>query len=677
MKLSCEWLREYVKFKLSPQELAERLTAAGLPCEGLEQVGDDWVLSIEVPSNRPDCLGILGLAREVATVCREALVVPEAAPEKGRASAGSMVRVSVEDQELCPRYVARVITGVRVGPSPEWMQRRLAALGVRPINNVVDVTNYVLLETGQPLHAFDYEKVAGHAVTVRRARPKEKIALLGGVAKELDGADLVIADETGPVALAGIMGGERSEVGPGTANVLLESAVFLSTAVRRTCRRLALSTESSYRFERSTDWNGAEYASRRAAALIASLAGGSVASGAVDTGRETPKARQITVRYWRVDNLLGAHMEKHTIRRILLDLGLESVYESGEGVTFLVPSFRPDLSREVDLVEEVARHFGYERLPAATRIPVAIPARSPADEASREVRRRLAALAFCETVTTSILPREQGLAIRPWRSAREFQLTNPPRAGQDFLRQSLLPSLLEVRRVNQAARVRDVSVFDLGRAYLCRPDGSVDERRLLAALDDHAAAAADGPFGRLRLGLDAVLGAFGAGALLRVEPGDLPYMEPGESARLFLGDEFLGVMGRLSEKLRGLYDLRTRPAMWEINLDMLIARGRPMSGLIPLPKYPAVRRDVALVLDESASWSTVAAAVAAVPCPLRESIEFMSVYRGQPLEAGKKSLAFSVTYRSAERTLTDEEVNALHAELVKALTGKLGATLRA
>ncbi len=677
MKLSCEWLGEYVKSKLSPQELAGRLTAVGLPCEGLEQAGDDWVLEIEVPSNRPDCLGILGLAREVATVCGGTLEVPEAVPEKGRASVASMVRVTVEDQELCPRYVARAVSGVKVGPSPGWMQRRLAAMGVRPINNVVDVTNYVLLETGQPLHAFDYDKVAGHAITVRRSRPKEKIDLLGGVVKELDGSDLVIADESGPVALAGIMGGERSEVGPGTVNVLLESAAFLASGIRRTGRRLVLSTESSYRFERSTDWNGVEYASRRAAALIAQLAGGSVASGSVDTGREAPKPKQVTVRYWRVDNLLGAHMEKHVIRRILLDLGLESVYESGEGVTFLIPTFRPDLSREIDLVEEVARHFGYERLPAVTSIPVAVPRKSPADLAAAEVRRRLAGLAFCETVTTSIVPREQGLAIRPWRSSRELTLTNPPRTGQDFLRQSLLPSLLEVRRVNQAACVRDVSVFDLGRAYLCRPDGSVDERRLLAALDDHSEAAEDGPFGRLRLGLDAVLEVFGAAGELRVEPGELPYMEPGEGARLFLDDEFLGVMGRLAEKLRPLYELRTRPAMWEINLDALIARGRPLPRLEPLPRYPAVRRDVALVLDEGVSWSKVAAAVAGAPCPLRESVEFLSVFRGKSLEAGKKSLAFSVIYRAAERTLTDEEVNSLHAGLVEALTGRLGATLRA
>jgi len=677
MRLSCEWLREYVKCKLAPQELAARLTAVGLPCESLEAVGEDWVLSVEVPSNRPDCLGVLGLAREVATITREALAVPEAAPERGRASAGSLARVTVEDQELCPRYVARVVSGVKVAESPDWMQRRLAACGLRPINNVVDVTNYVLLETGQPLHAFDYDRVAGHAITVRRARPGEKLDLLGGAVKELGGSELVIADEAGPLALAGIMGGGRSEVSPGTTNVLLESAAFLAAGIRRTSRQLALATESSYRFERSTDWNGVEYASRRAAVLLSKLAGGSVASGSVDTGREAPKSRQITVRYWRVDNLLGVHMEKHLIRRILLDLGLESVYESGEGVTFLVPSFRPDLAREVDLVEEVARHYGYERLPAVTRMPAALPRRSPADLASKEVRRRLAALSFSETVTVSILEREPGLAIRPWRSAQELLLTNPPKAGQDFLRQSLLPSLLEVRRVNQAARVRDVAVFDLGRAYLCRPDGSVDERRLVAALEDRAGPDPDGPFGRLRLALDAVLAVFGSASELRVEPGEMPYLEPGESAKLFLGDEFLGVMGRLAEKLRPLFDLKTRPAMWEINLDLLIARGRPLPGLVPLPRFPAVRRDVALVLDEAVNWAQVAAAVAEAPCPVRESAEFLSLYRGEPLAAGKKSLACSVTYRAPDRTLTDEEVNAAHGELVKHLTGRLGAKLRA
>jgi phenylalanyl-tRNA synthetase beta chain len=677
MKLSCEWLREYVKFDLAPRELAERLTMVGLPCESLEQVGEDWVLAVEVPSNRPDCLGLLGLAREVATITGGEFIIPEAAPARGGTQAATLARVTVEDQELCPRYVARVVSGVKLAGSPDWMQRRLAALGLRPLSNVVDVTNYVLLETGQPLHAFDYDKVQGHAITVRRARHREPLELLGGQSLALDGSELVIADEAGPVALAGIMGGTRTEIGPATANILIESAAFLPAAIRRASRKLGLLTESSYRFERSTDWNGVEYASRRAAALMAQLAGGSVASGAIDTGRDAPKARQVMVRYWRVDKLLGAHMEKHAIRRTLLSLGLESIYESGEGVTFLMPSFRPDLNREIDLVEEVARHHGYEKLPARTALPVRIPERSAADRASAEVRARLAALGFSETVTVSILPREQGLAVRPWRSSRELTLTNPPRAGQDFLRQSLLPSLLEVRRVNQAAGTRDVSVFDLGHAYLCRPNGAVEERRLLAALDDQAEPEIDGHFGRLRLALEAALHAFGACPLLRIEPGELPYMEPGEGARLFLGEEFLGVMGRLAEKLRPLFDLKTRPAMFEVNLDLLIARGLARRTLAPLPRFPAIRRDVALVLDEAVNWAQVAAAIAEAECALREPPGFLSLYRGKQLPEGKKSLAFSVTYRSGERTLTDEEVNAAHAELVAHLAEKLNATLRA
>ncbi len=472
------------------------------------------------------------------------------------------------------------------------------------------------------------------------------------------------------------MGGARTEVGPDTTNVFLESASFLPAAVRRAGRKLGLATESSYRFERSVDWNGVEYASRRACALIAELAGGSVASGSIDVAAAAPKPRQVTVRYWRVDKLLGQRMEKHRIRGVLLDLGLESVYESGEGITLLVPSFRPDLAREVDLIEEAARHYGYERIPAETSLSVRLPARGAGEEACRRLRDRLTSMGLSETVTISILPREHGEAVRPWRSARPVLITNPPRAGQDVLRQSLLPSLLEVRRVNAAAGRGELSVFDLGRAYLARPDGSVDERRLLAALDDRAETEAEISFGRLRAALEAACGLFKDTENLRIEPSELPYLQPGESARVFLGSEFLGVTGRLNEKLRGLFDLRSRPTLLEIDLDLLVARGLARRGMRSLPRFPGIKRDVALVLDETVTWAQVAAAAAEVDCQLRQSVDFLNVYRGKQAGAGKKSVAFSVTYRAPDRTLTDAEVNDLHAGLVEHLTAKLGAALR-
>jgi phenylalanyl-tRNA synthetase beta chain len=675
MKVSLEWLKEYVDFDLGPRDLADRLTSVGLPCEGLEEVGGDPVLELEVPSNRPDCLGVLGVAREVAAALGKELRVPEVPAPDGRASAGSLAKLTVEDQDLCPRYVARVISGVKIGESPEWMQRRLTAVGMRPLNNVVDVTNYVLFEVGQPLHAFDLDLLAGGAIIVRRARSGESMELIDGSEVKLDGSELVIADEQGPVALAGVMGGSRTEVHSGTTNVLLESASFLPASIRRTSRRLGAVSESSYRFERSTDWGGVEYASRRAAALIGELAGGSVAAGSVEAAVPEPKPGQVTVRYWRVDKLLGRRMEKHAIRRILLNLGLESVYESGEGITVLVPSFRPDLVREIDLIEEVARHFGYDEIPAHTRLSVRLPRVGPGDQACRLLRERMVALGFSETVTISVLARKQGQAIGPWRSARPVLITNPPRAGQDLLRQSLLPSLLEVRRANQSAGCPELSVFDLGRAYLARPDGSVNERRLFAALDDRDGGAEES-FGRLRAVLEVTCSLFRGTENLRVVPSELPYMGAGESARIFLGEEFLGVMGRLNPDLRRLFDLRGCPALLEVDLETLISRGLSRGTYRALPRFPGIRRDVALILDEKVNWAEVSALVEEVPCELRQSVEFLNVYRGKQAGPGRKSLAFSVTYRSAERTLTDAEVNDLHSALVEHLTGKLGASLR-
>jgi phenylalanyl-tRNA synthetase beta chain len=674
MKVSLEWLKEYVDFDLDAGELAVKLTAVGLPCEGLEEIEGQQVLELEVPANRPDCLGLLGVAREVAAALNRDLTVPAAELDKGGASASSLAKVTVEDQELCPRYVARVINGVRIGPSPDWMQRRLAAVGLRPVNNVVDVTNYVLFEAGQPLHAFDLDLLGGNAIIVRRARPDETMELIDGTEARLDGTELVIADEQGAVALAGVMGGSRTEVHSGTANILLESASFQPRSIRRTARRLGVATESSYRFERSTDWNGVEYASRRAAALIAELAGGSVASGSVDAAAAEPKPQQVTVRYWRVDKLLGQRMEKHVIRRVLMDLGLESAYESGEGITLMIPSFRPDLAREIDLIEEVARHFGYDRIPEKTDLSVRLAEKHPTDDVQRWVRERLAGMGFSETVTLSVLSRDQGEAIAPWRSARPVLVTNPPRTGHDLLRQSLLPSLLEVRRINQAAGRAELSIFDLGRAYLARPDGSVDERRLLAALDERPGT--DGSFGRLRAGLESVCTLFRDTGELRIDPSELPYMQPGESARIFLGKEFLGVTGRLHSDLRKLFDLRTRPALLEVDLEMLIARGLARHQVRPLPRFPGVRRDVALILAEGTSWAKLAASVDEVECELREAVDFLNVYRGKQAGPGKKSVAFSVTYRAPDRTLTDAEVNDLHSKLVKHLTGRLKAKLR-
>ncbi len=676
MKVSLEWIKQYVDFDMSAKELAEKLTAVGLPCEELEQVGDDWVLELEVPSNRPDCLGMIGVAREVAAIVGADLAVPEAALEKGRTSTSALAKVIVEDQELCPRYVGRVISGVKIGESPEWMQRRLASVGLRPVNNVVDVTNYVLFETGQPLHAFDCDLINGNTIVVRRARPGEKMQLIDETEITLDGSELMIADERGAVALAGVMGGTRTEVNPGTVNVFLESACFLATAVRRAARKLGVASDSSYRFERAVDWNGVEYASRRACALIAELAGGAVASGSIDVAVAAPKPRQVTVRYWRVDKILGQRMEKQLIRHILLDLGTESVYESGEGITLLVPSFRPDLTREIDLIEEAARHYGYDHIPTETNLSVRLPTRTVGERAGQQLRGRLTCMGFSETVTISVLSREHAEAVRPWRSARPVIITNPPRTGQDVLRQSLLPSLLEVRRVNAAAGRSELSIFDLGRAYLARPDGSVDERRLLAALDDRPEAEVETGFGRLRAVLEAACGLFKDTAGLRIEPSELPYMQPGESARIFLGSEFLGVTGRLNEKLRGAFDLRSRPTLLEIDLELLIARGLSRGEMRPLPRFPGIKRDVALVLEEGVTWAQVTAAAEEVDCELRQSLDFLNVYRGKQAGAGRKSLALSVTYRAPDRTLTDAEVNDLHAGLVEHLTAKLGATLR-
>jgi phenylalanyl-tRNA synthetase beta chain len=621
--------------------------------------GADTVFDIEVTPNRPDWLSVIGIAREVSALTGNPLRLPEFSVQESDEPVEQFTSVTVEAPDLCPRYSARVIRGVKIGPSPAWLKQTLEKVGMRPVNSVVDATNYVMLESGHPLHAFDYNLLAEHRIVVRRAETGERFAAIDESKHELTGEMLVIADAQRAVAVAGIMGGKDSEINDATTDVLLESAYFSPVNVRRTSKKLGLSSESSYRFERGADIGAVVWASNRAAALIQQVAGGSIARGVVDALARPIEKRRVKCRYAQVNRLLGIEVPAETVKKIFVGLGLQVLegrapsrlplkrdghdpasagWPSNGYVEVEVPTFRVDLEREADLIEEVCRIYGVERIPA--NMQPATPAVSDFDakwDAIARVRQTLTALGFDEAMNQTLLP-EGGLKVQ-----------NPLSTEQTSLRPSLLPGMLANLRTNVSRHQFDVRLFEIGRVF-----------------------AADGTES-LRLAL-AVTG--------RRDPHS---WEPGaRDARLDYFDlkgalEALGVSAdiqQIAPAQARQYDLRDPVFVAECELEPVLASRREEKSFRELPKFPAVVRDMALIVDESTRHADILGAMEKNRNKLLERIEIFDIFTGGPVPPGKKSMAYSLTFRAADRTLTDAEVNEAHEQIKKQLKQALPCEIR-
>jgi len=695
--VTTDWLREYAPNELSPEALAERLASLGLAVDEIEDLGGGAArLTLDVTANRGDCWSVLGIARELAAKLGVALAKPELSFRESGPPVDESFSVAVEDPKGCPRYTARLVRGVRLGPSPDWMQRRLSAVGIRPISNVVDVTNYVMCEMGHPLHAFDASLLRGRRVVVRRARRGERLALIDGSSKELSPEDIVIADAEAPVALAGVMGGSGTEIRDSTRDVLLESACFDPVSIRRTSRRHGISTESSVRFEHGVDPAGVELASRRAARLLAECAGGEVAPGVVDSNPSAWTPREIRLRHARIARLLGCEVPREEAARILAALGLELLHEEADAATWRVPSWRQDLSVEADLIEEIARIRGYDNLRGEATMRVFPVTPNPVFEARRRARDLLTGLGYTEICGVSFFSAEKaafwcanGSGDSPIASAaawprgpqppQAYRLRNPVRSREDTLRTSLIPSLLAAKLANQNRGRRRVRLFEAAPVCVTWKD-EPDER--LALLDDGAEGEDESPETLLRR-------AKGAVELLveRLAGHREVGFGPVEATRLAglvlayqvsAAGEVIGMAGLLDESAAKAWDVLTRPAVLELDLAALARLGGRVPQMRPLPDYPAIVRDVALVVDEGTTWAEVrsAAAEAAGRWCRPDEIGFLSVYRGRPVPEGRKSVAFRVIYRADDRTLTDEDVRPIHEEYVRSLCARLHAELR-
>jgi phenylalanyl-tRNA synthetase beta chain len=653
----------------------------------LEEVLGDAILDLEITPNRPDCLGVLGVAREVAALTEQPLRLPVLAYPEGDPDVARQARVEILAPDLCLRYLASVVRHIRIDRSPFWLRSRLIAAGVRPINNVVDVTNYVMLEYGQPLHAFDYEALAGRRIVVRRAERGEDVRTLDGVLRSLGPEVLVIADAERPVAIAGVMGGLGSEVTDRTRTVLLESATFDRVSIRRACRALKLRTESSARFDKGLPPAIAATAVRRATALLTQVCGGEAARGVLDVYPAPRAAPEVTVTAAELRRTLGVELTVAQVRSVLERLGFEC-REEGRALVARPPEHRTDIRIPADLAEEVARLIGYDRIPT-TAMAGPLPAASPQPmyALAERIRDLLVACGLQEVITYSLVGRrllDKASRASGESGAGSLGLANPLTPDQTLLRTSLLPSLLESVAGNLRPDEAGPRLFEVGRVYLPR-DGDLPHERETLGL------AMAGPRGRKRWGepvgdldlfdlkgvVEELLERLQLSGARFERWRDDRVFHPGRAAAIEWAGTRLGVMGEAHPAVARDFEVRVPVFLAELDLERVLplVEGRLLE-VRPPPRFPAVRRDLAVVVDEGVSTAELLEAIREAGAPLLASAEPFDLFRGPGVPPGRKSCAFSLVFRSPERTLTDAEVADVEARILEQVGRRTGARLR-
>jgi len=670
MKISLEWVREFLPgAPLEPGAIAEALTHGGFPVESIERVGDDTVLDVEVTSNRGDCLSHVGVAREIAALTAREFRLDQVMPAEAGTPASSVAKVRIEDVELCPHYTARVITGVKIAPSPQWMTRRLEAVGLRPINNVVDVTNYVMFELGQPLHAFDFAKIAGGEIAVRQARAGEKLISIDGHERQLRPPMLAICDARIPVALAGVMGGRDSEVSNATTDVLLESARFDPLSVRKTGRALAMKSDSSYRFERGIDPTLPLRASLRAARLIVEISGGELLAGIAQAGSGALVPKQLSLRVERLTHVLGIEVAAGDAIAALGRLQL-SPRLNGNRIEVTVPSWRLDLNIEADLIEEVARVLGYDRIPVREEIAIRLTPPEPALKTTEAIRRSLVSAGYFEAVTVSFVSDALAGDFHPTEAASLPRADASVRKADAHLRASMLPGLLEAVRRNEAVGNAGAKLFEIGSTFWLDAAGKMVERRRLGLVgsDD---------LREVRGAVELMLERLDAAKPLVITPLNQPGFAAGSCGRIEWDGQAIGFVGQVNSATVEKLGLRAAPCGAELELLPLLDGAQHVPQLSPLPRFPAVRRDLSLIVADATHYQDIERLLRSLELEHLEDIEFVTTYRGKPLEQGTKSVTVTLVFRSPAVTLTSEQVESSVQRAVAAAKDQLGAALRA
>jgi phenylalanyl-tRNA synthetase beta chain len=683
MRILLEWIKDLVDIAASPEETAHRLTMAGLEIEGMEAVDGDVIMEVNVTPNRPDCLSILGIAREAAAIFDLPLRKPQA-QIAGPLEKGNIV-VEIDDPDLCGRYSGRLITGVAIGESPDWIKKRLEKCGIRPISNVVDITNYVLLELGHPLHAFDADRLADGRIRVARAGRDRSIKTLDAVERTLPEDTLLIWDGSEPVAIAGIMGGERSSVSPATKNIFLESAFFDPSSIRRSSKSLNLKSESSYRFERGTDREFLESALNRAALLIQEIAGGSVHE-IVDVypGKFVPAG--IEIRYMKVNSLLGTDLGKKDMLRLLERIEIHSE-DHGDTMTAYPPAFRGDLKVPVDIIEEIARCYGYEKIPTTVpRTPLSAGLVNRKEKDIEKTREAVRKCGFTEVINYSFMnPDDLDLLSIPQDDPRRrsIKLRNPLRQEESLMRTTLIPSLINNFLYVLSRGTRDIALYEVSKTFIDEGGRLPKEELRVAGIffrenspkvwEEQIPA-----FFIVKGALQALFSELKTGDFSLMPSGEV-FLHKGKSADIVVGGAKSGFLGEISPHIVDRLNLKLkRPeiVVFELSADRLIEQCEGKMVYAQIPRYPSIERDISLVINDSTTSGEVLKLLKEYDSPLIESVELFDYFKGKNIPADKKSLGFRIVYRNKERTLTDNEVEAIHCKLVKYVLEKTAGELR-
>ncbi len=640
---------------------------------------EDTLLDISITPNRPDCLCVIGVAREIAALTHQKMKYPLPSLGNRGKEIHQKTSVTILDQDLCPRYVARMMEGVKIGPSPHWISDRLEKVGIRSINNVVDVTNYVMMEYGQPLHAFDFDFLEEGRIVVRRAKEGEEFVTLDGVKRILDAEMLMICDGVKPVAIAGVMGGLNSEIKEDTTRVLLESAYFDPAGNRRTSKKLGMETEAAYRFGRGIDYGGCLSAANRAAQLIQELAGGTVIEGVVDVYPAPIQPVPIRLRVRRIHQVLGAEVSANAVRNYLENLELE-VQEEKEDVFLVTPaSFRGDLEREIDLIEEVARLNGYDRIP--TTIPTGPPSpekRSKEFLVERKVIERLIVHGYHEVINYSFTSPVFGDRMRlppddPRRQA--LRILNPLAEDFSVMRTTLIPGLMETVQYNLSRKNSNLKLFELKKVFLPQEGERLPrEVKFLAGLamgfetgSHWAFPQRSVDFYDIKGCVEDLLDALQIKDAKFKKAEEIPYLHPGKASKVVLDQEVLGVLGEIHPEVLAQYEIRGKGYLFEMDFSQMVKWAEEERRLQPLPRFPAVYRDLSVVVDKAMEAESVVETIRAFRQPYVEEVTLFDLYQEPPIPEGKKGISYRIRYQANDRTLTDEEVNQYHEKILSRL----------
>ncbi len=669
MKISFNWLKEYVDIDLSAQQVGQILMNIGLPIESIEPFGDDMTLDVEITSNRGDCLSHIGIARELSAATGRTLRIPDVKISQNSGEVSQYVKVSINDANLCPRYTAKLIRGVKIGPSPQWVVNRLQSVGMRSVNNVVDATNLAMMETGQPTHAFDFARLKGGQIIVRTAGPDENLTAIDGTKCRLGSNMLMICDAESPVAIAGVMGGLDSEVSEKTVDVLLESAAFNPAGVRTTSRSLGISSEASFRFERYVDIERVGWAGERTIQLIHLLAGGTAVDGIIDCYPSRPQQMTVVMRHSRMKKLLGIDVPGEKVFDILHRLGFEPQSRSDGEVLCTVPSWRHDVYREVDLIEEVARHYGYDKVPVRHKLQIEVAPIDRRHKAICEISSAVQSCGFYETINVTFIDNNCAKLTSGKDPQEHLAVTDITRKNANLLRQTLIGSLLAVMQTNYHAGNRPVRVYELANCFARTEQPPHQHEKTSLAM------ACDSDLRFLRGVIEAAVRKINKNVKIDFVPAKCVWSDA--AAAIVINGSQVGTAGVVNKNLCDNFDLNgSAVSAAELEFEKLLDLPAETIKIKPVPRFPAVERALSLILDEAVTWDKIASTINRKNIDELQEVQFQGIYRGKPIEPGKKSVTVVLKFRDDDGTLTHEQVDGFEKTILDELVSRLGATIR-